>query len=81
MHVISSYERLSGADIRRRFPQFRVDDDMIGLYQAKGGLVDAALGNALHVQLARSHGAHVIDNCPVVKVETTKDGGARVRVT
>ena len=51
---------------------------MYGLYQASGGIVDAALANAVHVQLARGHGATVIDHCPVLRLEPTAEGGAKV---
>ena len=69
---------MSAADIRRRYPQFNIGDDVYGLYQASRGLVDAALATAVHVQLAQAHGATVIDNCPVLRLEPTADGGARV---
>lgn len=49
------------------------------MYQAEGGLVDAAVANATHIQLARANGATVIDNCPVVKIETLPSGEAKVK--
>ena len=73
------FEYLTPAQLRERFPQFTPSDDIVALYQKDGGLVDAALGNAAHVQMARGHGAVVIDNCPVLNVETTKDGHSLVR--
>lgn len=72
------FERLSGAGIRNKFPQFQVGDDVIGLYQKEGGLVDAALANAVHVQLAQGNGATVLSNCPVTRLESTPNGGSRV---
>ena len=65
---------LTGAEIRKRFPQWTVGDDVIGVYVPEGGFVDAALANSTHVQLARGYGASVIDECPVQKLQPTKDG-------
>ena len=73
------FEYLTPAQLRERFPQFTPSDDIVALYQKDGGLVDAALGNAALVQMARGHGAVVIDNCPVLNIETTKDGHSLVR--
>ena len=69
-----SAEFLTGAEIRKRFPQWTVGDDVIGVYVPEGGFVDAALANSTHVQLARGYGASVIDECPVQKLQPTKDG-------
>ena len=56
-------------------------DDVVGVYQKDGGLVDAALGNSTHVQLAMAHGATIIDNCPVTRIEKTQDRGVKVKAT
>ena len=55
--------------MRQQFPQWTTGDDVCCLYQPEGGLVDAALGNSVHVQLARAHGASVKENCTVMKLE------------
>ena len=65
---------LTGAEIRKRFPQWTVGDDVIGVYVPEGGFVDAALANSTHVQLARGYGASVLEECPVQKIEPTQDG-------
>ena len=51
------YERLDAAEIMRRWPPFRLRDDIHGLYQAESGIAMAARANAAHQRLARSHGA------------------------
>ncbi|CAH1780475.1 unnamed protein product [Owenia fusiformis] len=71
------FENMDGDEISRRFPQFNLSKDFIGFYQKDGGLVDAALGNAVHIQLARGHGATVLDECGVTWIEKTS-GGALV---
>ena len=59
------YEELSGRDVMERWPPFRLPADARGLYQPDSGLVDAAKANAVHVALARRHGATVRDRLPV----------------
>lgn len=75
------YEMWSGPELRRRYPQFQCGDDMIAQWQKDGGLVDAALGNALHVQLARGYGAHVLEKCGVQSIVTKENGTAEVHTT
>lgn len=72
------YEKMSGSKLSKKFPQFTTDDSYVAIYQEDAGLVDAALGNAVHIQLARSHGATVIDNCPVLKIDRMSDGQIKV---
>src|SRR5829696_2647689 len=59
------HEELSSRDIMDRWPQFRLPDEARGLYQADSGLVDAGKANAVHVALARLHGATIRDQLPV----------------
>nr|XP_006819315.1 PREDICTED: peroxisomal sarcosine oxidase-like [Saccoglossus kowalevskii] len=68
------YELLNGNEIRKRFPQFQTDPHVIGMYDKNSGLVDAAMANATHIQLARKHGATIRENCKVLKLEKDKDG-------
>jgi sarcosine oxidase len=75
------FERLDAPEIRRRFPQFRVPDNLTALYQADGGVVSAALANAVHVQLSRSHGATVIEECAVTNIITSNQDDTALVVT
>ncbi|PVD25419.1 hypothetical protein C0Q70_13075 [Pomacea canaliculata] len=75
------YDRLSSEQLRARYPQFTPPPNMVALYQKDGGLVDAALGNSTHVQLARGNGAVVLDLCPVLKISRTADGKMEVVTT
>ena len=52
----------------RRWPQFRLSDDVHGLYQADGGITPAARCNATHQRLARAYGATLLDNTPITSV-------------
>ena len=77
-NVLIRYERLTASQLRQKYPHIEVSDDYEALYQEHGGLVDAALGNSVHVQLACAHGATVIERCPVLRLEATSDGHAKV---
>ncbi|MCZ4352755.1 N-methyl-L-tryptophan oxidase [Roseovarius aestuarii] len=59
------FERLSAADVTKRFPQFRFDGDIHAIYQPDGGLVGAIKANAAHRRLACRNGATLRDNMPV----------------
>jgi sarcosine oxidase len=62
------YERLDAREIMRRWPPFRLTDDIHGLYQAQSGIAMAARGNAAHQRLARAHGAVLRDRVGIVAV-------------
>jgi sarcosine oxidase len=62
------YERLDAAEIRRRWPQFAVTDDIHGLFQPESGIAMAARSNAAHLRLARAHGAMLLDRVPVERL-------------
>lgn len=72
------YEHLDAAEIRRRWPQFAVTDDIHGLYQPQSGVAMAARGNAAHVRMARAHGATLIDRAPVERIRPV---GGEIEVT
>lgn len=50
-------EDLDAAEVRRRWPSWRIGDDVVGLYQQDGGILDIRRGNAAHIALARRGGA------------------------
>lgn len=51
------FEHLDAPEIMRRWPPFRLGDDIHGLFQAQGGIAMAARANASHQRMAREHGA------------------------
>lgn len=67
------YERFGADELRRRYPQFAVRDDVQVLYQAESGLVNAAHGIAAHVALARAHGAAIRSDCRVTRLQAQGD--------
>ncbi len=62
------FDWLDGAEIRRRWPQFRVADDINGLFQEAGGIAPAARATAVHQRLAVEHGATLLASTPVESV-------------
>jgi monomeric sarcosine oxidase len=64
------YETLDGTDIQRRWPQFAVPPDTVGLYQARASIVPAARGTATMQAQARRFGATLIDSAPVERIES-----------
>jgi sarcosine oxidase len=79
------YEHLDAGEIMRRFPQWRLTDDVHGLYQERSGIAMAARANAAHRRMAREHGATLRDNAPVTDIRvrhgevTVEAGGVRYR--
>ena len=55
-HVGIGSETLDASEIRRHWPQWRIEDDVIGLYQEDGGLLDVRKATAAHIALARRRG-------------------------
>ncbi len=71
------FEWLDADEIMRRWPQFRLTGDVRGLFQAQSGIAPAARGTAAHQQLARAHGATLLDQTPVRSI---RDAGGEVEV-
>jgi sarcosine oxidase len=71
------FDRLDAAEIMRRWPPFKLGDDIHGVYQAESGIVMAARCIAAHVRLAREHGATLRENAPVERVSAA-DGEIEV---
>ena len=72
------YERLDAGEIMRRWPQWRLRDDIHGLFQEHSGIAMAARGNAAHVRMAREHGATLRERTPVESIRPN-DGEVEVR--
>ncbi len=57
----------------KRFPQFRVSNDMDILWQKDTGFLYASECVLTHLQLAEQHGAKVCENTPVAQIEWQED--------
>ena len=60
-----SYEAIDAGEIMRRWPPFRLTEDIQGLFQPESGIAQAARGNAAHQRVAREQGATLRDRCRV----------------
>ena len=72
------YERLDAGEIMRRWPQWRLSDDIHGVFQEESGIAMAARGNAAHLRMASEHGATLPDRTPVEAIRPL-DGEVEVR--
>jgi sarcosine oxidase len=61
----------------RRWPQWRLADDTVTIFQAAAGLADPNRANAAHQRLAREHGATVLDRTPVTAL---RDRGGEIEI-
>ncbi len=64
-----NFETLKAGEVMRRWPQFHLEQDVIGVYQADGGLVSPFIANRIHRQRARLYGATLLDETPVERIE------------
>ena len=61
------------AQLRERFPQFRLTDDMEILYQKDTGFLRAAECVSTHLQLAEQHGAVIREETKVTNIDWQAD--------
>ncbi len=73
-----AYDLLDADELVARWPQFRVQGGEQALYQPESGIVDAARANAVHIALARAHGAEVRTHTPVRAIRPDGAGVAVV---
>jgi monomeric sarcosine oxidase len=67
-----AFEEMDAGQVRRRWPQFRIDDDTRGVFQADGGIVAAARATAAHQRMAREHGATLLERTPVIEASASR---------
>jgi monomeric sarcosine oxidase len=64
-------EDLSADEIRRRYPQWQIEDDVVGLYQEDGGILDVRRAGAAHIALARKLGVTFSPNTTVTDIASS----------
>jgi sarcosine oxidase len=72
------HEMLPAAEIMRRFPAYRLSDDLSGILQPDGGFLDPEGCIAAHLRMAQAHGAELHTGERVLGWEPQGDG-VRVR--
>jgi monomeric sarcosine oxidase len=68
------FELLNAHEAMQRYPQFRLDEDMVALYQEDTGILRASKCVLAHVRLAQTCGAEVHDRVEVHRIRAMKDG-------
>ncbi len=71
------FERLTADEVRRRWPQWRIADDVRGLFQENAGILAVGRACATLLTLAGAHGAQLRTQ---VKVERLEDRGDEIAV-
>lgn len=66
-----TWEDLDAAEIRSRWPQWRVGDDVVGLFQADGGILDVRRATAAHIALARARGVEFAPGTAVLGLSSS----------
>jgi sarcosine oxidase len=69
-----AHERLDGAELTARWPQFRLPAGHEGLFQPDGGILDIRKAGAVHRALARAHGATILADAEVTAIRPGRDG-------
>jgi monomeric sarcosine oxidase len=68
------FELLGADEVRRRWPEWRLDEGTLAIFQPDGGLVDASRANAAHRRLALAHGATLLEHARVTALRPQADG-------
>jgi sarcosine oxidase len=62
------FEELDAAETMRRWPQWRLTEDVRTVYQPDAGIAPASKCNAAHRRLAAEHGGELRDRTPVTTI-------------
>ena len=63
------YEWMDAGEAMRRWPQWRLPDDVRVMFQGDTGIVAAARANTAHRRLAESNGATLLDHARVTEIQ------------
>jgi monomeric sarcosine oxidase len=67
------YEDLTVTDIRRRWPQWQVEDDVVGMFQEDGGILDIRTACAAQIAGARARGVEFSPHTTVLELTSSED--------
>ncbi|HEY9868692.1 MAG TPA: N-methyl-L-tryptophan oxidase [Candidatus Obscuribacterales bacterium] len=67
------YELLDAAEIRRRYPQFRIEPGTVGAFQKDAGILNPSQCVPLMVRMAEKHGATILDRTGVTGFHFDED--------
>ena len=74
-----AFEELDAGGVMRRWPQWRLGDDVTALFQERSGIAMASKANAAHRRLAREHGATLMEDSVVGAIREI-DGEVEIEV-
>ncbi len=69
-----AYEWMDAAETMRRWPQWRLDDDVRVMFQESSGIVAAAKANAAHQRLSVERGATLLSGTRVTSIRVVGEG-------
>lgn len=67
------WEDLDASEVRSRFPQWSIEDDVVAMYQEDTGLLDVRRASAAHVARAREMGVTFREHTPVTALRSCTD--------
>lgn len=70
----ASYDVLDARQVRKRWPQFSIADDVLTIVEDESGIVPAGRATAVLQVLARVQGARLTAECPVTALEPDDNG-------
>lgn len=68
-----AFEVMDGAELAKRWPQWRVGKETVALYQADSGLLDIRRANSAHISRARALGVTFKDRTPARSIVAAAD--------
>jgi sarcosine oxidase len=66
------FELLGATEIRARWPAWHLTEDVVGMYQASGGMADPYRANVAHRRLAIDQGATLLAETPVEAIRAVR---------
>ncbi|ADH63483.1 Sarcosine oxidase [Allomeiothermus silvanus DSM 9946] len=72
------FDKLDAQSLMRRFPQWRVPGDWIGIYSPDAGIVNPTQSVEVLAVLAQGYGARLLERTPVRGLELSGQGSPRV---
>ena len=68
------FERLTGTEVMRRWPQWRLGSEHTALYDPESGILDIRRATAAHIALARDRGATILASAEVTAITESAAG-------
>jgi sarcosine oxidase len=68
------FEVLTGTEVMRRWPQWRLGSKHTALYDPESGILDIRRGTAAHIALARDRGATILTSAEVTAITESASG-------